>query len=251
MITRKDDHDYGKNDGDSEFALKKESQKEFLQFIDEPPESIRWKREGIYFSISLGPKGKRTKLIFLDHRYFRDPQHKALEGGDTLGQVQWRWLTNVLKDSDAQLNLIFTGIQLLPNDKPIREKWANYPSSYRQFFQVLEETRPKGVVLFSGDIHYAEILRTNCSRLGYPLYEFTSSGLTHSCQDELSSLCSLFLSTIWNSHMRVGEAYAGRNFGTVEIHWDKTPVEVSLQIRNVNGTLMQEVKISFACLTDR
>ncbi len=35
----------------------------------------------------------------------------------------------------------------------------------------------------SGDVHYAEKMKVglSCSDLGYPIYEFTSSGLTHSC----------------------------------------------------------------------
>ena len=49
--------DYGQNDGDSTYKLKVESKKQFLRFLDEPLDSSRWKREGVYGSWTIGPKG--------------------------------------------------------------------------------------------------------------------------------------------------------------------------------------------------
>ena len=46
-----DDHDYGKNDGGSEYKLKKEAQELFLEFWDIPENDIRQSREGIYFDV--------------------------------------------------------------------------------------------------------------------------------------------------------------------------------------------------------
>lgn len=179
------------------------------------------------------------KLLQLDNRYFRTPQEEALEGGDILGEQQWQWLESELSHSDAQLHIIVSGTQVLPDDKLIREKWRNYPKSYQRLFDTLKRTKPPGVILVSGDIHNGEILRKDCSGLGYPLYELTSSGLTHSCTNELGSLlCRILLNTAWNSELRQGDYYDGLNFGTIEINWETKPVSVALQIRDVNGTVV-------------
>jgi len=67
-----DDHDYGKNDGNGYFKEKDLYKKFYLDFIDEPLDSIRRKEgRGIYTSYSFGdPKTHRTaKVILLDTRY--------------------------------------------------------------------------------------------------------------------------------------------------------------------------------------
>jgi hypothetical protein len=43
-----DNHDYGSHAGGSEFPVKKDSKDVFLKFFDEPKDSPRWKRSGIY-----------------------------------------------------------------------------------------------------------------------------------------------------------------------------------------------------------
>lgn len=49
----------------------------------------------------------------IDNRYFRD--EPLLNGsGDMLGELQWKWLENEIKTTDAQINIITNGIQLLP-----------------------------------------------------------------------------------------------------------------------------------------
>lgn len=42
-----DDHDFGWNGGGADYPMKRESQRLFLEFMDEPPKSARWRREGI------------------------------------------------------------------------------------------------------------------------------------------------------------------------------------------------------------
>ncbi|MDA0348331.1 MAG: hypothetical protein O3C43_17955 [Verrucomicrobia bacterium] len=53
--------------------MKVETQKLFLDFFNEPVESARRQREGIYDAKVFGPKGKRVQIILLDTRYFRGP----------------------------------------------------------------------------------------------------------------------------------------------------------------------------------
>lgn len=41
-----------------------------MEFFEEPSDSPRLQREGVYASYTYGPKGKRVKIILLDGRYF-------------------------------------------------------------------------------------------------------------------------------------------------------------------------------------
>jgi alkaline phosphatase D len=43
-----DDHDFGGNDAGADYPMKEESQRLFLEFMDEPALSERCKREGVY-----------------------------------------------------------------------------------------------------------------------------------------------------------------------------------------------------------
>ena len=74
-----DDHDYGENDAGLEYPQKAESQQIFLDFLNEPRDSVRRKSPGIYESIILGPDGKRVQFILLDTRYFRTSLKRALK----------------------------------------------------------------------------------------------------------------------------------------------------------------------------
>lgn len=69
MIGIWDDHDYGINDGDASYSDKLASQKLFLEFLDEPPESPRWHRPGLYNAWTFGNPPHQTMVILLDTRY--------------------------------------------------------------------------------------------------------------------------------------------------------------------------------------
>ena len=53
MIGIWDDHDYGVNDGGKSFKYRLQSQKLFLDFLDEPIDSVRRQREGEMMSGTL------------------------------------------------------------------------------------------------------------------------------------------------------------------------------------------------------
>ena len=64
-----DDHDFGLNDGGSDFSIKAESQQVFLDFMRVPEDSERRNREGVYASHEyVVPEGK-VKIIVLDTRW--------------------------------------------------------------------------------------------------------------------------------------------------------------------------------------
>lgn len=258
FVFQKDDHDYGKNNGGKEYFNKKESKRVYLEFLDEPKDSVRWQREGIYGSYLYGPEGRRVKIILLDTRYFKESEREGDdETRDMLGEEQWKWLREELSnDDEAQVTLIGSGIQILPYDKPFQEKWSNFPASRQRLFDTIRDTRASGVVLLSGDVHYAEIFRNNCTGVGYPLYEITSSGLTHSMNTHIPfGLDAFVLNGLMKSKLRVKDVYAGFNFGTIEIDWHEdddlvdTQTRIHLRIHDVDGKVRVEEVLELSLLT--
>ena len=49
-----------------------------------------------------------------------------------------------------------------------------------RILEIIVKHEKSGVVFLSGDVHWAQIFSMNCtSYTGYNIYEFCSSGLTH------------------------------------------------------------------------
>jgi alkaline phosphatase D len=224
-----DDHDFGRNDAGFEYKWKKQSQQLFLDFLDEPKDSSRRKQEGIYEARTFGPEGQQVCVILLDVRYYRPPPRS---GGDIIGEAQWRWIQKTLRESKAQIHFIASGSQILPTEHRW-EKWADFPDSRRRLFKLLADLKTPGVVLLSGDRHFAEISMINNPVDGTPLVEMTTSGMTH----------------VWNAYpgeknsLRVGEEFVALNFGTAEIDWQAR--KIVLSIRDDAGNPVRSITTEF------
>ncbi|MBC8081869.1 MAG: alkaline phosphatase family protein [Hymenobacter sp.] len=180
-----DDHDYGRNDAGKEYPYKKESQQLALDFLEEPAGTPRRAQEGLYTSYEYKVGSKKVKVILLDDRYHQDELKKNVlkayvpnPTGDILGAAQWQWLEQQLTNSTADAHIIGSGIQFLPQQHPY-EKWANFPATRQRFLNLLVSSKAKGVLLVSGDRHIGEISKITPAGMKYPVYEVTSSGLTH------------------------------------------------------------------------
>ncbi|WP_162428357.1 alkaline phosphatase D family protein [Pontibacter pudoricolor] len=230
-----DDHDYGLNDGGKEFKMREQSQQLFWDFIGEPADSPRRKQQGVYSSHTYGPAGKQVKVILLDSRYHRDSLarinkvYQTNYTGDMLGEEQWKWLENELRNSKAQINIIGNGIQVLPEEQ-VFEKWANFPASRKRLLDMIVATKAPGVILLSGDRHIAEISKTELPGMNYPLYEITSSGMTHVYSG----------SNVEPNKYRVGDLVNKLNFGVLQFNWgDKVQVEMLIKGKD-NETYVHE-----------
>jgi alkaline phosphatase D len=60
------------------------------------------------------------------------------------------------------------------------EAWGTMPHERDKLEKLIIDSKAKGVFILSGDRHISEISRKNIGNRLYPLYDFTSSGLTHS-----------------------------------------------------------------------
>ncbi len=233
-----DDHDFGINDGGKAFPKKKESQQLMLDFLGEPADSERRRREGAYTSYRYGPKGKQLKVILLDARYFRDTLQKKgdaylfNETGSILGESQWQWLEKELQNSEAAIHLIASGIQMIPREHRF-EKWANFPKERERLLKLIASTKAKGVILLSGDRHIAEISRYTDKSISYPVYEVTASGLTHAADDNRGE----------PNKYRVGKLINVLNFGLMTIDWEN--LKIRMQVRGLDNKLLTEEQVTF------
>ncbi|MCP4402723.1 MAG: amidohydrolase family protein [bacterium] len=243
MMAVWDDHDYGINDGSADFPLKDESQQLFLDFFDEPANSERRKTPGIYDAKTFGPKGKRVQIILLDTRYFRTPplpdtrsaeEKNALNiagryapseepTATILGETQWRWLEEQFRES-AELRLLVSSYPVIPYELG-RDSWGNFPLERQRLFDLIGETKAHGVVILSGDVHFAEISETGEGP--YPLVDFTSSALAAPSTGNEN----------FTNSLRISKTYAEVNFGLVEIDWNAQPApQITLKAVGLDGS---------------
>ena len=239
-----DDHDYGANDAGRHYPKRDSSQQLFLDFMGVPADDPRREREGVYAAHTYGPPGQRVKVILLDTRYHRDRLTTAPDpdrryqasAGDFLGEAQWAWLEDELANSDAQIHLIGSSIQVIPEQHGW-EKWANFPQARQRLFDTIRASGAPGVLLVSGDRHLAEHSRLGADAIGYPLHEITASGLTHSYEGAEEP----------NRH-RVGALYDGLNYGLMQIDWDAAPTQIILQVRGRDDQVALADTLSLADL---
>ncbi len=170
-----DDHDFGDNNMGRWNPSKKMSQRLFLDFMEEPIDSPRRKRPGVYTSYLFGEEPNTVKIILLDTRYFMEPQ---AEDAKLLGESQWQWLEKELKNSKARVHILVSSIQII-SPKTQGEQWANYPKEKKRLFSLLEKLHPSSLILLSGDKHYAQMYKKPIEAGNWEVVEATSSGMTH------------------------------------------------------------------------
>ncbi len=174
------------------------------------------RQNGVYSShsdeIVLSNRLIRLKILMLDSRSNKD--RKGTKDGDFLGEEQWLWIREQLKDA-LQYDLIVIGssIQVLRTDALVEESWIEFPHQRERLLRLLSLVNSfTNVIILSGDIHQAEISVAKCHQfipsstqpvVSSPpynrtnlLWEFTSSGFTHTFAytSPLASASSEFVS---------------------------------------------------------
>ncbi len=235
-----DDHDYGERDGGSDWGGKDNARRDFLNYWSYARNSMPLDQPGIYHSKMIGPKNKVVQVIMLDTRYNRSPLKQSEnaqqsgrdylpnQDGTILGEAQWNWLELQLK-KPAKLRFVVSSIQLIADEPPF-EKWSNFPKERQRFFELLQKTRVKNVIVLSGDRHMGSISKMELKGWG-SLHEITASSINrpNSYTDQ-------------DRHY-IGEAFNGVNYGLAQIDWQKK--KVAIELRTSENKAVNQVEIFF------
>ncbi|CAD8158301.1 unnamed protein product [Paramecium octaurelia] len=205
-----DDHDYNERDGIYSNPAKEMTRQQFLNFLDVgKDDKRRFNKDGIYYSFKL----KNTKIILLDVRWNRNPEKQ-----DVLGENQWLWLENELKDEEIDQFIIGSGSQILPNDRLFIDVW--YLSSRNKLLQML---KGKNALLITGDVHFAEILQDPCTNI----IEVCSSGLSYGThyRNILRGLFEFFAELFQpDTFSQYYERFADKNYAIIDIDEKKISI---------------------------
>lgn len=229
IIATWDDHDYGWNDSGKSYPFKEESKEIFLDFFEEPADSPRRNRAGIYQSYFYNYSKKTLQIILLDERTFRsdlipytggydddarygfyrpDYSKHVQDTAQFLGEEQWVWLESELK-KPADIRIIGSGTQFGIEWNGY-EAWVNFPHEQQRMLDLIDATKANGVFFISGDVHYSEISKLETDF--YPIYDFTSSGL----------------SSTWHfatpNRNRIEGPIMDNHFGLITIEWKEDPI---------------------------
>ena len=238
-----DDHDFGINDGGSNYRYKDRAKELFLETWKIPSNDPRRLRDGLYFDKMIKKNGLKVHLIFLDNRSFKsewkltdefnkegkeryvkdfDPQ-KTL-----LGKKQWQWLKDKL-NKDSDIKIILSSLQILSLGHGW-ESWDKLPLERERLFNLIDESDVSNLFILSGDRHRGGFYRfkTNDNN---DIYEFTSSSLN----------LPIPFNTEENGPLRIGSTYRKANFGVVRIFEDKVVMELTSNTGKVVNSLNLEI----------
>ncbi|MFT5755568.1 MAG: alkaline phosphatase D [Alteromonadaceae bacterium] len=255
-----DDHDYGENDAGSQYTQKATSKKLMLDFWQEPKDSPRYRQsDGIYTSYLYGKNQQKVHVILPDLRWNRDklaqvstadyhakrkPKNMGpyspsdVDNASMLGETQWQWLEQELL-KPAAIKIIGSSLQLLPEFTGW-ESWANFPQDRNRLMTLIKKHQVNGVIIISGDTHWGEMSKVSGflnTKLDYPLWEVTSSGLT----EEWKNVSP-------NKH-RVGNFTNSVNYGELNINWQASDPTITLRLKDITGQVFSENQLTLSSIS--
>ena len=238
-----DDHDYGLNDGGKEHLLKEKSKELFLEFWDIPQEDPRRYREGLYHDVTIYSGSKKTQILFLDTRTFRDKlkptDNKYAPGKERyipdldssltiLGPQQWQWLVNKIAEP-SDYRIIISSIQFIAIGHGW-ESWNNLPHERNRLIDLIDNSNLTNTIILSGDRHRGGIYKLKTEK-GNTIYEVTSSSLNSSYPTNPEEAGPL----------RIGSTFVNENYGGLYFNDKSDTLTVSL--KNINGSHLASIKI--------
>jgi alkaline phosphatase D len=177
----------------------------------------------------------------LDDRYFRDYQflNDSLNPDKTqLGEQQIQWLFNNLVYSRAPFKFIAIGGQFL-NENTDKESYNFYKKERERIINFIVVNKISGVIFLTGDRHHTELIKNTTveTKLGYALYDLTSSAISSRASD-------LSKSPEFNNPMRVANTLVmENNFCNISISGTRGKRILNMQCFDKNGSLKWEHKL--------
>jgi alkaline phosphatase D len=219
-----DDHDFGPNNSDRTFPLRREALDVFRRFWANHTYGIEEAR-GVFGRFVWGD----VEFFLLDDRYHRSPNAMPEDSTTTMfGREQLQWLKESLVSSLATFKIVANGNQMLVPNR--FESFAKYRREYEEFRSWLEASGVEGVLFLSGDRHLTELNRLD--REGsYPLYEYTSSPLTSAPAARLPEEPSL-------TRVEGTLVKDRRTFGLVRFDGPRRDRRLTMECYDAGGTLL-------------
>ncbi len=238
-----DDHDFGINDGGSNYRYKDRAKELFLETWKIPSNDPRRLRDGLYFDKMIKKNGLKVHLIFLDNRSFKsewkltdefnkEGKERYVKDFDPektlLGKKQWQWLKDKLNE-DSDIKIILSSLQILSLGHGW-ESWDKLPLERERLFNLIDESNVSNLFILSGDRHRGGFYRfkTNDNN---NIFEFTSSSLN----------LPIPFNTEEKGPLRIGSTYRKANFGVVRIFEDKVVMELTSHKGKVVNSLSLEI----------
>ncbi|MFT7671246.1 MAG: alkaline phosphatase D [Planctomycetota bacterium] len=172
-----DDHDFGQDGATGKLKGKQGARQVFMEYHANP--LYGEEDEGVYMSFRRGP----VETYVLDTRWFANTSPSIFDASQPtlLGASQWAWLEAGLRNSNAPVKVIVSGMIYNDAVRPKKpDHWGAYPAERRALFELIGRHQIRGVVLVSGDIHRSRVIRhATEATAGYDILELISSPMHH------------------------------------------------------------------------
>ncbi len=225
-----DDHDYGPNDSDWTYRLKREALEIFQSYWANPAYGVEG-APGVFFQFTWAD----VDFFMLDDRYYRTPDNAPESPDKTMfGKTQLRWLKDALFASSAPFKIIASGSQML-NPQPGGEGFGKFKQEQAELLDWIKSTKINGVLFLTGDVHRSELIRLNDPNF-YPLYDYSNSPLTSGTYsaDRVAA----------NPARVEGTLVAGkRNFGMMRVAGPRKERKLTLECYDKTGKLLWQHEV--------
>lgn len=222
-----DDHDYGPNDGNATYQLKDASTACFKNYWAN--QTFGENGNGIYSKFLFSD----VEFFLLDDRTFRSANElpDSIDGKPNankkyLGEQQLNWLKNALISSQSNFKFIVCGGQIL-NPYSFKECFTYFPYEWNELMDFIIKNNISGIVFFSGDRHFSEIIERKMDGF-YPLYDITSSSIT-------ATNYPLNKKELNNPYRVAGTHVGENNFIKVSVSGAKKNREITIESYNAKG----------------
>ena len=215
-----DDHDYGPNDSDGSYWLKKTASEVFKLFWGNPNYDVIDKGgiTGFFQWADLD-------FFLLDNRYYRTANNNHTVERQMLGKDQIDWLINALSSSRAPFKFIAIGSQFISSEA-MYENNATYQNERNYLIQKIREAKIEGVVFLDGDRHHTVLSKMQENDRVPPIYDLTCSSLTagaHASKEE-------------SNVYKLEETLVGQhNFGMLKVSGPRKERVLTIQIVDKDG----------------
>lgn len=169
--------------------------------------------------------GRLIEVFILDTRQYRAPaSERDTPAKSMLGAAQKAWLKQGLQSSDAVYKVIASSVPLKYHGV---DSWQGYRSERQELFDFVTQTGIRRVVVLSGDVHYAAVLRHDAGiveAIAGPLAMFINRRRPAAGEPETEFTYS-----------------ASFSFGLVRVAAD--PPSLTIELYDVEGRLLHRTQV--------